>query len=119
VRGRARHPCLGGRARGPDVAAVPTLADELRRETVGDTVPWVHNRNISYTNVCTFKCRLCGFSKGQLSLNPSGAPYLLTLDAIAARTREAWERGASEVTLQDGIHPSFDGDYYVDVTRAV
>jgi FO synthase len=69
--------------------------------------------------VCTFKCRLCGFSKGQLSLNLRGTPYLLTLDAIAARTREAWERGASEVTLQDGIHPSVDGDYYVDVTRAV
>jgi FO synthase len=70
----------------------------------------VHNRNISYTDVCRFKCRSCGFSKGQLSLHPSGAPYLLTLDDITARTREAWERGASEVTLQDGIHPSFDGD---------
>jgi FO synthase len=101
---------FGWQSWGPDVAAVPTLADELRRETVGDTVPLVHDRNISYTNVCTFKCQLCGFSKGQLSLNPSGAPYLLTLDGIAARTREAWQRGASEVTLQDGIHPSFDGD---------
>jgi len=63
-------------AGGPDVAAVAALADELRRETVGDTVTWVHNRNINYTDVCTCKCRLCGFSKGQLSLNLRGAPYL-------------------------------------------
>ncbi len=106
-------------ARGPEVAAVAALADELRHETVGDTVTWVHNRNINYTNVCTFKCRFCGFSKGPLSLNLRGTPYLLTLDDIAERTRQAWERGATEVTLQGGIHPSFDGDYYVDVTRAV
>src|SRR5262249_49392098 len=56
-------------ARGPEVAAVARLADELRAAAVGDTVTWVHNRNINYTNVCTFKCRFCGFSKGPLSLN--------------------------------------------------
>jgi 7,8-didemethyl-8-hydroxy-5-deazariboflavin synthase CofH subunit len=69
--------------------------------------------------VCTFKCRFCGFSKGPLSLNLRGTPYLLTLEDIAERVRQAWARGATEVTLQGGIHPSFDGDYYVDVTRAV
>jgi FO synthase len=106
-------------ARGPDVAAVAGFADDLRGATIGDTVTWVHNRNINYTNVCTFKCRFCGFSKGPLSLNLRGKPYLLTLDDIAARVAEAWERGATEVTLQGGIHPDFDGDYYIDVTRAV
>jgi FO synthase len=106
-------------ARGPEVAAVAGLADELRREAVGDTVTWVHNRNINYTNVCTFKCRFCGFSKGPLSLNLRGKPYLLTLEDIAERVREAWELGATEVTLQGGIHPDFDGDYYIDVCRAV
>ncbi len=106
-------------ARGPEVAAVAALADELRREAVGDTVTFVRNRNINYTNVCTFKCRFCGFSKGPLSLNLRGTPYLLTLDDIAERSREAWERGATEVCLQGGIHPDFDGDYYVDVARAV
>jgi FO synthase len=106
-------------ARGPEVAAVAEVADDLRRDTVGETVTWVHNRNINYTNVCTFKCRFCGFSKGPLSLNLRGAPYLLTLDDIAGRAREAWDLGATEVTLQGGIHPSFDGDYYVDVTHAV
>jgi len=69
--------------------------------------------------VCTFKCRFCGFSKGPLSLDLRGAPYLLTLDDIAQRASEAWELGATEVTLQGGIHPSFDGDYYIDVVRAV
>ena len=106
-------------ARGPEVAAVAQLADELRVEAVGDTVTWVHNRNINYTNICTFKCRFCGFSKGPMSLNLRGAPYLLTLDDIAQRVREAWDLGATEVTLQGGIHPDFDGDYYIDVARAV
>jgi FO synthase len=79
----------------------------------------VHNRNINYTNVCTFKCRFCGFSKGPLSLNLRGTPYLLTLDDIAERAAEAWAKGATEVTLQGGIHPDFDGDYYIDVAKAV
>ncbi len=107
------------RARGPEVAAVAELADALRHDAVGDAITWVHNRNINYTNVCTFKCRFCGFSKGPLSLNLRGTPYLLTLDDIAQRAREAWDMGATEVTLQGGIHPNFDGDYYIDVTRAV
>ena len=107
------------RARGPEVTAIAGLADRLRHEAVGDRSTWVHNRNINYTNVCTFKCRFCGFSKGPLSLNLRGTPYLLTLDDIAARAAEAWEMGATEVTLQGGIHPDFDGDYYIDVTRAV
>ena len=107
------------RARGPEVTAIAVAADRLRRETVGDAITWVHNRNINYTNVCTFKCKFCGFSKGPLSLNLRGTPYLLTLDDIAQRAREAWDLGATEVTLQGGIHPSFDGDYYVDVARAV
>jgi len=106
-------------ARGPEVVSVCEVADELRRDAVGDVVTWVHNRNINYTNVCTFKCRFCGFSKGPLSLNLRGTPYLLTLEDIAERVREAWDRGATEVTLQGGIHPDFDGDYYIDVCQAV
>ncbi|MFM8867374.1 MAG: bifunctional FO biosynthesis protein CofGH [Ilumatobacteraceae bacterium] len=106
-------------ARGGEVRAIAMLADRLRQEAVGDTVTWVHNRNINYTNVCTFKCKFCGFSKGPLSLNLRGKPYLLTLDDIAERAREAWQLGATEVTLQGGIHPDFDGDYYIDVAHAV
>ena len=106
-------------ARGREVAAVCELADELRRQVNGDDVSYVANRNINYTNVCTFKCRFCGFSKGPLSLSLRGNPYLLTLDDIAGRAREAFDMGATEVCLQGGIHPDFDGDYYIDVTRAV
>lgn len=106
-------------ARGREVGAVVQLADELRQEVVGDTVTWVSNRNINYTNVCTFKCQFCGFSKGPKSLNLRGTPYLLTLDDIAQRAVEAKEMGATEVCLQGGIHPDFDGDYYIDVARAV
>ena len=106
-------------ARGPEVRAVAEAADDLRQEISGDEVTWVFNRNINYTNVCTFKCRFCGFSKGPLSLNLRGDPYLLTLDDIAERTAEAAALGATEVCLQGGIHPDFDGDYYIDVARAV
>ena len=94
-------------ARGPEVRAVADMADDLRRRTVGDSVTFVHNRNINYTNVCTFKCRFCAFSKGPLSLNLRGAPYLLELDEITRRVAEAEAEGATEVCLQGGIHPEF------------
>jgi FO synthase len=106
-------------ARGPEVRAVAEVADQLRRDEVGDVVTWVANRNINYTNICTFKCRFCAFSKGPLSLNLRGAPYLLELSDITERVVEAEAAGASEVCLQGGIHPSFDGDYYLEVIRAV
>ena len=106
-------------ARGPEVRAVAEVADQLRRDAVGDVVTWVANRNINYTNVCTFKCRFCAFSKGPLSLNLRGAPYLLELSDITERVVEAEAAGATEVCLQGGIHPSFDGDYYLEVIRAV
>ncbi|HEY3722749.1 MAG TPA: 5-amino-6-(D-ribitylamino)uracil--L-tyrosine 4-hydroxyphenyl transferase CofH [Acidimicrobiia bacterium] len=106
-------------ARGPELAAVCEVADDLRRELVGDTVTFVRNRNINYTNICTFKCRFCAFSKGPLSLNLRGDPYLLGVEEIQARVVEAVECGATEVCLQGGIHPDFDGEYYLDVARAV
>ncbi|MFZ1061923.1 MAG: 5-amino-6-(D-ribitylamino)uracil--L-tyrosine 4-hydroxyphenyl transferase CofH [Acidimicrobiales bacterium] len=106
-------------ARDADYNAVVQAADQVRRDLVGEDVSFVVNRNINYTNVCTFKCRFCAFSKGPLSLNLRGDPYLLTLDEISERVREAEAKGATEVCLQGGIHPKFDGDYYVDVVAAV
>ncbi|MBW3649812.1 MAG: 5-amino-6-(D-ribitylamino)uracil--L-tyrosine 4-hydroxyphenyl transferase CofH [Actinobacteria bacterium] len=106
-------------ARGPEVVAVAEVADDLRRQQVGDSVTFVVNRNINYTNVCTYKCRFCAFSKGPLSLSLRGMPYLLEVDEITRRVAEAEVLGATEVCLQGGIHPSFDGDYYLDVIRAV
>ncbi|MFC7504112.1 bifunctional FO biosynthesis protein CofGH [Nocardioides sp. CPCC 206347] len=106
-------------ARGPEVTAVAELADQIRRDVVGEDVTFVANRNINYTNVCTFRCTFCGFSKGPLSLNLRGKPYLLTLEDVAERAAEAWDLGATEVCLQGGIHPNFDGNFYVDVAKAV
>ena len=78
----------------------------------GDEVSYVVTRNIQYTNVCYFRCGFCAFSKGRLAANLRGPPYLVPHDEIVRRAREAWERGATEVCLQGGIHPAFTGDYY-------
>jgi FO synthase len=106
-------------ARGPEIQALAVAADDLRREVCGDTVTFVVNRNINYTNMCYFRCGFCAFSKGPKSLNLRGDPYLLSLEDIAARTVEASLRGATEVCLQGGIHPEFTGGFYLDVVRAV
>jgi FO synthase len=106
-------------ARGSDVGAVCKAADELRRDVCGDEVTYVVTRNINYTNVCYFRCGFCAFSKGKLAKNLRGRPYLVPLEEIVRRSREAWERGAVEVCLQGGIHPAFTGDYYLDVCRAI
>ncbi|WP_298209548.1 5-amino-6-(D-ribitylamino)uracil--L-tyrosine 4-hydroxyphenyl transferase CofH [Ferrimicrobium sp.] len=110
---------MAGSAKGFDVMGVIELADDLRQRTVGDTVTYVANRNINYTNICTFKCRFCAFSKGPLSLNLRGTPYLLSLDEILAKVGDAEEHGATEVCLQGGIHPTFDGEYYLNVASAI
>ena len=106
-------------ARGPEVDAITRAADDLRRATVGDTVAYVVNRNINYTNVCYFKCQFCAFSKGKMSENLRGRPYVLDLDEIERRAREAWSRGATEVCLQGGIHPNYTGATYLDICRRI
>jgi len=107
------------RARGDDFNAVVQAADALRQEQNGDTVSYVVNRNINYTNICYFKCQFCAFSKGKLAENLRGRPYDLSHDEIQRRTREAWGRGGTEVCMQGGIHPEYTGSTYVDILRAV
>ena len=106
-------------ARGADVDAAAAAADLLRRARAGGAVTYVVNRNINYTNVCYFRCGFCAFSKGPRSLNLRGDPYLMSIEEVAGRTAEAAGRGASEVCLQGGIHPSFTGRFYVDLLSAV
>jgi FO synthase len=106
-------------ARGGDVERLCAAADELRRETCGDTITYVVNRNINYTNLCAYKCAFCAFSKGKTDEDLRGAPYVLDLAEIGRRTEEAWARGATEVCLQGGIHPAFTGQTYLDVLRTV
>ena len=106
-------------ARREDFTAVCRAADDLRRDVNGDIVSYVVTRNINYTNICSFKCQFCAFSKGKLSENLRGRPYDLELSTIADRAWEAWERGATEVCMQGGIHPSYTGRTYLDICRAV
>lgn len=104
-------------ARGSEFTRVVAAADTLRRQVSGDTVTYVINRNISYTNICYFKCGFCAFSKGQGSNDLRGQPYNLDLGVIAGRVREARERGATEVCMQGGIHPSYTGETYLSICR--
>ena len=106
-------------ARGHERDRVFAAADQLRREVCGDEVTYVVTRNIQYTNVCYFRCGFCAFSKGKLAANLRGAPYLVPHEEIVRRCEEAWERGATEVCLQGGIHPAFSGDYYLSVVGAI
>jgi FO synthase len=106
-------------ARGEEMHRVLAAADRLRREINGDTVTYVVTRNVNYTNVCYFRCGFCAFSKGRLAANLRGKPYLVPLDEIVRRGREAWDRGAVELCLQGGIHPGFTGQHYLDICRAL
>ena len=106
-------------ARGADFERVCAAADALRAAVNGNPVAYVVNRNINYTNVCYFRCQFCAFSKGKLSANLRGRPYDLALEEIQRRSQEAWERGATEVCLQGGIHPDYTGATYLAICRAI
>ncbi|MDQ0466917.1 FO synthase [Caulobacter ginsengisoli] len=106
-------------ARGEAAREVVAAADDLRRSVKGETVTYVVNRNINYTNICSFSCSFCAFSKTSSKGGHRDRPYNLPLEEIAGRVREAWDRGATEVCLQGGIHPSYTGRTYLDICRAV
>ena len=102
-------------ARDSDFEAVCAAADQLRREVSGNIVRYVVNRNLNYTNVCSFHCKFCAFSKARNSSGLRGPAYDLSLEEVARRVREAWERGATEVCMQGGIHPDYTGDTYLEL----
>ncbi|MGH6782774.1 MAG: 7,8-didemethyl-8-hydroxy-5-deazariboflavin synthase CofG, partial [Sphingomonadaceae bacterium] len=106
-------------ARGADYHLVCEAADDLRAKVVGDVATYVVNRNINYTNICSYRCNFCAFSKGNRKAAGNEAAYLLDMDEISARVAEARDRGGTEVCLQGGIHPSFTGETYVEIIRAV
>lgn len=105
-------------AEGRDFAHIRAFADELRQDRVGETITHVVNRNINYTNICLYHCGFCAFSKGSTK-SERGPAYNIDHREIARRTVEAWERGATEVCLQGGIHPSYDGHTYRAIVDAV
>ncbi len=102
-------------AEGPALDALVRVADQLRRETVGDAITYVVNRNINFTNVCFVGCSFCGFGRG-----PGAADaYSLSFEEVVRRAREAWERGATEVCVQGGLPRDLDGFYYRNLLRAI
>ncbi len=105
-------------ADGADVAALVGAADALRREVVGDAVTYVVNRNINYTNICTYSCGFCAFAKGRGARTLRGPGYRLELEEIGRRVAEAADRGATEVCLQGGIHPRYTGETYLSIVQA-
>jgi FO synthase len=106
-------------ARDADYERVLSVADELRRAASGEVVRYVVNRNINYTNICYYKCKFCAFSKGKTHDALRGTPYDLEMSEIVRRSQEAWDRGATEVCLQGGIHPDYTGETYVNICKAI
>ena len=105
-------------ADGADFTAVTRAADELRANTVGSEITYVVNRNINYTNICSYSCGFCAFAKGRSARSLRGPGYTLDMHEIAQRVAEAVERGATEVCLQGGIHPNYTGRTYLDILDA-
>jgi FO synthase len=106
-------------ARDADYEHVITAADALRQTVSGETVRYIVNRNINYTNICYYRCKFCAFSKGKTHEALRGTPYDLDLEEVVRRSREAWDRGATEVCLQGGIHPDYTGATYLGICRAI
>ncbi len=106
-------------ARDADYRHVTQAADALRKAVSGEVIRYVVTRNINYTNICYFRCRFCAFSKGRTHDDLRGKPYDLALEEVSRRAVEAWERGATEVCLQGGIHPDYTGETYEAICRAI
>ena len=96
-----------------------TVANDLRKQVSGEVVRYAVNRNINYTNICYYKCKFCAFSKGKTHEALRGTPYDLDMTEIVRRSVEAWDRGATEVCLQGGIHPDYTGETYVRICQAI
>ncbi len=104
---------------GEKINDISNTANELNFIKNGNNVTFVKNRNINYTNQCTYKCGFCGFSKGPNSLNLKEKPYSIDIQEIVDRSVEAFEMGASEVCLQGGIHPNYTGEFYLNMVKEI
>ncbi|MFJ8626990.1 bifunctional FO biosynthesis protein CofGH [Kitasatospora sp. NPDC093550] len=102
-------------ADGPALDALCRIADDVRRDAVGDDVTYCVTRNINFTNVCYTGCRFCAFAQRRTDADA----YTLSLQQVADRAAQAWEVGATEVCMQGGIHPDLPGTAYFDIARAV
>jgi len=100
---------------GVNLEAVAQLADEVRRDVVGEDVTYVVNRNINFTNICYVGCRFCAFAQRKTDADA----YTLSLEQVGQRAAEAQALGATEVCLQGGIDPSLGRTAYADIVRSV
>jgi FO synthase subunit 2 len=103
------------KCKGTEMGMVLMVADELRRRAAGDLVTYVINRNINFTNVCVKRCGFCAFSRG--FLEEEG--YMLPIEEIVTRAKQAWKLGATEVCIQAGLPPKMDGKLYIDICGAI
>ncbi|MDR1998979.1 MAG: bifunctional FO biosynthesis protein CofGH [Frankiaceae bacterium] len=110
-----RHALTLMTAQGDALDAVCALADELRREAVGDVVTYVVNRNLNFTNICYAGCRFCAFAQRAKDADA----YALSMEDVEFRVREAWETGSTEICAQGGIDPSQPAGVYFELARAV
>ncbi len=102
-------------ADGPELDAIAAFADQLRRDTVGDDVTYIVNRNINFTNICYTGCRFCAFAQRKGDADA----FTLSAEEVAARAWEAHVEGATEVCMQGGIDPELPVTGYADLVRAV
>jgi FO synthase len=100
---------------GAELQEIVNVANELRQRAVGDDVSFVITRNINFTNICNMGCKFCGFAKNKNDIKAE----LLTINEVVNRAQEAWDRGATEVCIQGGLHPDIKGDHYVNIVRAI
>ena len=103
------------KTKGNNIQKVFSVADTLRKNAVGSKVTFVVNRNINFTNICYMGCKFCGFAK---KFDQNGAE-LLSLENIVSRSVEAWDRGATEVCIQGGLHPKISGDIYRNIIKSI
>ena len=102
-------------AQGEALEVLCGLANDLRRDAVGDDITYVVNRNINFTNVCYTGCRFCAFAQRRTDADA----YTLSLDEVGRRAEEAWAVGATEICMQGGIHPELPGTAYFDLAREI
>lgn len=98
-----------------DAIELGRLADAKRRELFGDTVTFIVDRNINYTNVCKNECKFCAFFRRKDHKDA----YILTYDEILAKVKETVAAGGTQVMIQGGLYPDLGLEYYEKMLRLI
>lgn len=84
------------------------LADAERAKRFDDTVTFIVDRNINYTNVCKNECKFCAFFRRKENKDA----YLLTYDQILDKVQETVDAGGTQLMIQGGLYPDLGLAYY-------